>query len=109
MVRYFADSFKITGNNNNAPKPSLFGAQPAQPAQNAFGGTNLFGNNNQQQAPAQQQPTFGFGANNNAQQPQQPATANPRKLFFFSVIRIADILASVWWRNEHKSTVWRRC
>ncbi|KAJ7506535.1 nucleoporin autopeptidase-domain-containing protein [Mycena galericulata] len=64
----------------NAPKPSIFG-QPAQPAQNAFGGSNIFGGaNQQQQAPSQQQSAGfgGFGATNNAQQPQQP---NPNPLF----------------------------
>jgi hypothetical protein len=78
-VRSFVDCFKIPGNtaNNNAPKPGLFG-QPAQPAQNAFGGNNIFGNS-QPQAPAQQQSSFGFNTNNNAQQQQQPANPSPRK------------------------------
>ncbi|KAJ6561461.1 nucleoporin autopeptidase-domain-containing protein [Mycena vulgaris] len=75
-----ATAFNAFG-NNNAPKPNLFGQTPTQPAQNAFGGTNIFGGNQQQQqqqAPAQQQPAFGgFGGNNNPQQTQQPANPNP--------------------------------
>ncbi|KAJ7044857.1 nucleoporin autopeptidase-domain-containing protein [Mycena alexandri] len=87
------------GGNAQQPAPTnLFGnppaAQPttgfggfgetrpaAQPAtQNAFGSTNIFGTNNQQQ-PAQPAATGfgGFGSNNAQPQQQQPANPNPRK------------------------------
>jgi nuclear pore complex protein Nup98-Nup96 len=83
--------FGANAANNNAPKPSIFGQPAAAPAQNAFGGTNIFGNPTQQQAPAQQQTGFGFGANNNAQQQQQPANSNPRKFSLSILKRLVDI------------------